>query len=74
MGPWLRSMDETEWRSTYRDQQAEDDQPHNEKDKIGREREKRIEEGGDENDGEYGADGRGDDAIDNSAIPRCPGI
>lgn len=60
--------------STYRDQKAENDQPHNEEDKVGREGQKRIEEGGDENDGEYGADGRGDDAIDNPAILRRPSI
>ena len=55
---------------TYRLQEAEDNQPHNKEDEVERERQERIEEGCDKNDRKRGAYGRGNDAVDDSAILR----
>ncbi len=55
-------------RHTYRLQEAEGNQPHDKEDKVERERQERIEEGRNENDRERGAYGRGNNAVDDSAI------
>ncbi len=59
---------------TYRDQEAEGDQPHDPEDEVARERQEGVEKWGDEHNGEDGADGGGNDAVDDPAIPRDAGI
>ena len=61
-------------RSTYRGLEAEEDQPHDEHDKVKRERQEGVQERGDEHDGEESTDRPGHNAIDDPAIPSHPGL
>jgi hypothetical protein len=60
-----------DFKSAYRDEQAEQDQPHDEERKVKGEGQKRVEKGAHEDEGKQQADRCDDNTVDDAAILGC---